>query len=79
MIKTLLGVLALQLSFGLILAVAILLGQSADSRCMPMKSKPSLKDCHPYPEAGPGAMACTWIDSPHEQFPWAPTRRCESP
>jgi hypothetical protein len=47
MIKTLLGVLALQAAFGLILAVAIFMGNKADAKCKhpqawkPLKSAPS--------------------------------------
>lgn len=75
--KTILGLIALQLSFSLLVTIAILLG-NADKRCPPSKTSP-LKDCKPYPEGGKGAMACTWVSQDHQTFPWAPTQRCEQP
>lgn len=75
--KTILGLIALQLSFGLVVAIAIIL-DNADKRCPPAKTSP-LKDCHPYPEGGHGAMACMWVSHDHQIFPWAPTQRCDSP
>jgi hypothetical protein len=76
--NTILGILALQIVFGLIIVGAIYMGQEADARCKPVSAPPLLKNCHHYPEAGPGAMACTWVPIDPQPFPWAPTRRCDS-
>jgi hypothetical protein len=74
MIKQILGLVFLQLVFGLILAGSIFMGRKADARCKTLPLQ--LKDCHPYPAAGPHAISCTWPSSP-EITPWAPVRKCE--
>jgi hypothetical protein len=68
-------ILALQAVFAMIMGIAIVMGTKADNRCKP-SPPPELKDCHPAPEIGHGAMSCTWPSGPPVN-PWAPTRRCE--
>lgn len=70
--KELFGLVALQIVFAAILTGAVYMGQKADARYKPT---PALKDCHPYPAAGPGAISCTWPESKPVN-PWAPMRSC---
>jgi hypothetical protein len=73
--KIFLRIVLLQIAFAAILGGAIFMGKRADERCRPPEPPP-LKDCHPYPEAGRGAMICTW-QSTGTVIPWAPSR-CET-
>jgi hypothetical protein len=73
--KTFLSIAAMQLFFAALLILAVFMGQKADAKCKP-EPPPVLKDCHPYPAAGPNAIQCIWV--PGKQItPWAPPK-CET-
>jgi hypothetical protein len=74
-LKILIYIVGIQVFFAVLLMFAIFMGQKADAKCKP-EPPPVLKDCHPYPAAGPNAMQCVWV--PRRQItPWSPPR-CET-
>lgn len=73
--KIFLQIVLLQLSFAVVLSGAIFMGRRADERCKP-EPPPPIRDCHPYPQAGRGAMICTWVQAKAVN-PWAPPK-CET-